>query len=192
MISDFLLSCCCCIASAFNIMYMFLTSSLHTCRANISQAPLMRLGDVSPSSPTIQPQSIEEIFEEIFGDNSDPIFTTSQVDVDDDDDQPGYSQSASLSTNLSTTKSSKIFAGYTGKSSKSKSIKTSKSSSKSSKGDSYPSLEGKADKWGDDPSLLLLEKMGYKVGNGGRIGGRRDLLMLMMTSITVSSYLVWQ
>ncbi len=152
----------------------------------------MRLGDVSPSSPTLQPQSIEAIFEEIFGDSSESIFTTSQVD--DDDDQHGYSESASTSTNLGTTKSSKIFAGHASKSSKSKSNKSSKSSSKSMKGLSYPSLEGKADKWDDDPSLLILEQLRYKMGNGGRSSGsgRRELILLMLTSIAISSYLVWQ
>jgi len=171
---------------------LHVSNFLITCRA-IPKVPLLRLGDVSPSSPTLQPQSIEAIFEEIFGDSSESIFTTSQVD--DDDDQHGYSESASTSTNLGTTKSSKIFAVYASKSSKSKSNKSSKSSpSKSMKGLSYLSLEGKADKWGDDPSLLILEQLRYKIGNGGRSSGsgRRELILLMITSIAISSYLVWQ
>mmetsp|Transcript_13358 Transcript_13358/g.19997 ORF Transcript_13358/g.19997 Transcript_13358/m.19997 type:complete len:334 (-) Transcript_13358:183-1184(-) len=183
--------------------------------------PLVRLGDVSSPPPTPQPQSIEEIFEGIFGDE--PVFTTSQVD----DDEYEYNQNASPSPTLNTTKSSKIFAGYTGKTSKSKSTnkshsssmecskstksgsdgsmyeknekkssqstKTKRCSSKSGKSSlSYPSVEGKADKGGDDPSLMILEQMRYKMGNGGRRSGGIELLLLMVTSITVSSYLVWQ
>lgn len=36
---------------------------------------------------------------------------------------------------------------------------------------------------------MILGQMQYEMGNGGRMSGRREL---MMTSITVSSYLVWQ
>ena len=187
----------------------------------------MRLGDVSSPPPTPQPQSIEDIFEGIFGDE--PVFTTSQVD----DDEYEYNQNASPSPTLNTTKSSKIFAGYTGKTSKSKkstnksksshspssmdcskstksgsdgsmyeknekkssqSTKTKRCSSKSGKSSlSYPSVEGKADKGGDDdPSLMILEQMRYKMGNGGRRSGGIELLLLMVTLITMSSYLVWQ
>eukprot|EP00985_Skeletonema_marinoi_P034265 scaffold43574_cov131-Skeletonema_marinoi.AAC.1 len=160
--------------------------------------PLVRLGDVSSPPPTPQPQSIEEIFEGIFGDE--PVFTTSQVD----DDEYEYNQNASPSPTLNTTKSSKIFAGYTGKTSKSKSTNKSKSShsssmecSKSTKSGSdgsksslsYPSVEGKADKGGDDPSLMILEQMRYKMGNGGRRSGGIELLLLMASIETMEEAL---
>jgi hypothetical protein len=212
---------------------------------SFSQVPVVRLGDIDVSpSPTLQPQSIEEIFEDIFGEDGDGVFTTSQVD---DNYSYGYNhqQSASPSPTLNATKTPKVFAGNAGKTSKNKLAKSSYSmsmsmeecsksskpssekslvedgylwssgsgggsyeiyekkpsqsmrtkttklcSSKSSKGLSYSIVEGKADKGGDDVALTILEQMRYKMGNGGSRSVRVELL-LMMTSIMVSSYLVW-
>lgn len=208
----------------------------------------MRQGDIDASpSPTPQPQSIEDIFEGIFGDDSDEVFTTSQVD--DGQYSYGYTYNASPSPTLNATKSPKIFAGNAGKTSKSKLTKTYKSSlsmsmecskskkassmsygkkssseqssvgdgsfsygsyeihenkssqsmktkttkvcAKSGKGLSYSIVEGKADKGGDDPGLMILEQMRFKMGNGGRRSGGVELLLMMTSIMMVSSYLVW-
>lgn len=79
---------------------------------------------------------------------------------------------------------------YEKKSSQSMKTKTNKVwCSKSGKGQSWSIVEGKASKDGDDSWSMILEQMRYKMGNGGRRSGGVELLLLMLTSISVSLYL---
>mmetsp|Transcript_5536 Transcript_5536/g.9358 ORF Transcript_5536/g.9358 Transcript_5536/m.9358 type:complete len:352 (+) Transcript_5536:47-1102(+) len=145
------------------------------------------------NSPTQLPQSIEEIFAEIFGDESEQVFTTSQVD----DDQYGYDQSAPSSNSLNPTPNasptqngSPSTALSTVHNIQGKSSKESTNSSKSSKS-AQGSIDGKADKGSDDSSLMRMEQMRYKMGNDGRRRGGIDQLLLLVVTLITVSYLVW-
>ena len=164
-----------------------------------TSVPLPTQPPVVGPPPTLPPQTIEEIFQGIFN-SSEEVFTTSQVnddpyeyDYDDADalnnnNKPtsqnnGWSSSTDDGWSSSTSHSSSTAHVVMGKSSKSS---TSSKSSKSGQG----LIEGKSDK--DDSSLMRLEQMRYKVNGGrGRGGGSIEMLLFMVTAMTVLSYLVW-
>ena len=153
-------------------------------------------------TPTLPPQTIEEIFQGIFNSSeSEQVFTTSQVN--DDPYEYDYDDEVALNNNNNptTTSQNNGWSSSTSHSSSNtghhqvhvmgKSSKSSTSSSSKSSKSGQGLIEGKSDK--DDSSLMRLEQMRYKVNGGrrGRGGGGVELLLLVVTLMTVSSYLVW-